>query len=357
MNDFDINDKREPSEFKGISFSKFKKSDVKKEFLNGLIQSKIEPACYWCAELVCAGHYSDIWDIILFFYCKYIHGGNPKLASYLELRINNFKDIINNGYAYFPLRMRNNEKIRKLFSEIICIICDAKRKHSFDEIKIKKNDFDLEHLTEKLKAPDTHYIEDVLMPEDPKELYISINEFIFNLIHKNTISVCYWMEWIIEYEFLCKQKKEKCICERRSQIPVEPKYQMEIIWIIWCILLKEASNQTIPLIEKIMKSLLNLYCLKYGPGTFKKRKFILYFAISLLTENINLTEEIVREKNKEVINNVTKNINLIYKQIKKNEISPGVDYLFTEVKTTNLEKTIEKLEKMNNFGETFLTRI
>ena len=76
-----------------------------------------------------------------------------------------------------------------------------------------------------------------------------------------------------------------------------------------------------------------------------------------MTENINLAEEIVREKNKEIINNVTKNINSIYKQIKKNEISPGVDYLFTDVKSSNLEKTIEKLEKMNNFGVTFIPRI
>ena len=59
MNPIDINDKRSSAEFKGITFSKFQKSKVKTELINSLIASKVEPACYWAAELVCAGHYGD----------------------------------------------------------------------------------------------------------------------------------------------------------------------------------------------------------------------------------------------------------------------------------------------------------
>ena len=70
-----------------------------------------------------------------------------------------------------------------------------------------------------------------------------------------------------------------------------------------------------------------------------------------------MDEEIIRKSQQEILSNILKKIDTVYKQIKKNEISPGTDYLFKDLKSSNLEKTIEKLEAMNSFGETFIPRI
>jgi len=170
MNANEINDIRLPNEFKGITFSQYKKADVKKELIQNLKKSKIENACYWSAEFICAGHYADLWDIIIEFFSKYIHIGNPKIITYLELRIQLFKNILQNGYTEMELQMRNNIKIRKLFSEVICVLCEAKKRHEYNEIKIKSDDFDLTYMTERFQAPDVSYADEYVFKRRPKRI-------------------------------------------------------------------------------------------------------------------------------------------------------------------------------------------
>ena len=106
-----------------------------------------------------------------------------------------------------------------------------------------------------------------------------------------------------------------------------------------------------------MDALFSLFTLKYVTGCQKKRRNILYFAVSILCENVISNEEIMRGSQQELVGNILKKIDLVYLQIKKNEETPGTEYLFKDLKSSNLEKTIEKLEKMNSFGENFVPRI
>jgi hypothetical protein len=363
MDNNHINDIR--LSFRNITFSKFQKSKARIELIKNMYDEKIENACYWSAEFICAGHYLDLWDIILYYSYKYIHNGNPKLALYLNMRYNNFINILQNGYSKEILALRNNEKIRKLFCEIICVLCYSNKKNVISDVKLDKNNsFDLTCMSEKFKAPNVSYIEAVLKEDDPKELLIPINELIFNLINKNIINVYYWYEWIIEYENICIKKKKKCVCENRSYAPSGNTH--DIIWIIWDILFyysdpnildkkyniidtnsNSNGNSNSNLKHKIIKNLFELFIIKYNNTVKKKRKYIIYYAFALLIENINFTIAIITKQ--EETEAIVLKINAIYKEIKKNEESPKTDYLFNNLNKSNLEKTMEKMELMSNF--------
>lgn len=345
----EINDTRSPKDFIGISFSKFKKTDVKKQLLNSLINGKLENSCYWSAELICAGHYLDLWELIILCAGKHIHIGNPKLPIYIDMRIQMFKEIANCGYTNDELKMRNSKKIRILFVELICIICFSRKMHSYNTIKIEKNEFNMTNLGFRLKADNVNYGTSIFMKEDPKELFVAINELAFCVSrgNMNNHNACYWIEWILEFESICKKKKEKCTCERRSFIPVISKLQMDIVWIIWELLLHESTKRP-KIIQKIIKSLLNLFCIRYTPGAKKRRKHLIYFAVGLLTNMCNMATPII--ENKTLIENIIPKIDGIYKQVKKNELKPATDYLFHGIKKSNLEKTLEKIDLFNKFN-------
>ena len=346
MNENDITDKRTIKEFKGITFSKYKKTDAKKELLNNLSNGKIEQACYWAGEFICAAHFIDLWDILLHFSSRQIHLGNPKLPIYLDLRLSSFKNIVNGGYQNNPLKLRNSEKIRKLFAEIICVLCLSKKKNRFDNIKIDKDDFNITKITYKLTADTINYAHTIFQEEDPKELFIAINEFAWNITKgkQDSNDACYWLEWILGFEDIYKKEKKRYLGSRRN-MPVHNSFQKDIIWMIWECLLLESKKRSKGMI-KIMRALLNLFCLKYTPGTRRKRKYLIYYGINLLTEPLD--DKIKLLTNKELIDVVISKINIIYKQIKKNEVIPDTDYLFNNnIMNNNLEKTIRKLDKMN----------
>ena len=185
---------------------------------------------------------------------------------------------------------------------------------------------------------------------------MAINELAFHLSSesKNGLLACYWIEYIMELE---ESYKYKTKIERRTFAPVDPIHQMDIIWLIWDTILKQDEKDTIKVKKEILYSLLELYCLKYSKTSFKKRKFILYFAVSLLIEHVDTTIPLISDNYKKQMKEIIPKINMIYKQIKQKEEKPNTDYLFLgNEKERNLENTLKKLKAMNDFGDIFIPR-
>jgi hypothetical protein len=107
MDEGKINDSRDVSYFKGITFSKHNKSEVKKTLIENITDGKIESACHWSAELICAGHFTELWELILLYMSKNIHLGNPKVVFYLENRYKIFKEVVDNADHASIIELRN----------------------------------------------------------------------------------------------------------------------------------------------------------------------------------------------------------------------------------------------------------
>lgn len=60
-----IEDIRTADQFKLITFSKYKRTEVKKEWLNSMNKELLEACCYWTTELICSGLLVDLWELIL----------------------------------------------------------------------------------------------------------------------------------------------------------------------------------------------------------------------------------------------------------------------------------------------------
>jgi hypothetical protein len=345
----DINDIRSSAQFKGVTFSGFKKTEVRAQLIENLKKGKVEPACYWAAELVCAGQYIDLWEILLFFMGKHIHLGNPKMAIYLQMRYQIFRNIISQGFYTTELQLRNHPSIRKLFAELICNSAMSNKKPSFETIKINRvEEFDITQLHEKLTATSTDFVKSIFKKDDPKELLIAMNEFAYNISAgvKNMNNACYWVEWMIEFDGLCKSKREPPKCEARNY-SVENKFRRDIIWLVWDTLHHYADERGDLFLQKLMGALTDLFCIKYTSASAKKRKYLLYFAVALLTEPVPTNIEMFA--NKAVLETVLEKINSIYKQIKKNEHSPNTEYLFSGIESENrFETMVQKIEMMNS---------
>ena len=92
-----------------------------------------------------------------------------------------------------------------------------------------------------------------------------------------------------------------------------------------------------------------MFCIKYTAGSCKKRKYLLYYAIELFTEPITASVDIVT--NHEVLKMVVDKIDNIYKQIKKNEESPGTEYLFSNINSRNtFNDSLKKIKIMENMN-------
>ncbi len=293
-----IEDIRKEDDFKVMTFSKYKRTDVKKEWMNTMNKGLLEACCNWTTELICSGLLLDVWELLFLFSFRNIHRGNPKLPLYLDMRYQGFKKIMEGNTE---LDVRNNLELRKMFLEMVCVLASSKRSHAYEIVAIPKE----EGIPKtRLKAPTIEFNK-AFRPNDPKELFIPMNELSYMLHEKNAIGACFWIEWLFSFFH-----KHKCVLMDRPYT-----HSKDPIWLVWETILLYTRD---PLVDKLVKSIISLFSAAYTSYSKEKRRFMLYYAITLCCEPVVFDVEII--SNKKIIEQAYVKGDLLFQEKKMYEV-------------------------------------
>ena len=339
-----IHDKRPEKEFNTATFSNYKKSEVTHIFIDSINSQHIENALFWSVELLCSGRLKDLWDSFLLTMGKHVRSGNPKLPVYMANRFKKFKDIIMNGYADNELELRNSRDMRQLISEIVLVLTFSPKKPALQMMRInKKNDFSFDRLGVTLKADNMEWCKKVMKEDDPKEIVLSLNEFNYHFYNNNLLQTCFWIDWVIDFDALCRKQKKPISILKREFINVDSKFIGDPIWLIWESILERCKTEVNDEKQHIIEALLSLFCIKYNFSQKRKHKHLLYLGVELFTENPLLTIPIVHHCDK--IKAIMPQVGKFYRAIKKFEQRPDI----ISEKQHNLQKSIDKMKMVYDF--------
>lgn len=379
-----IRDSRAPSEFKQCTFSKFRLTDVRREIGTALTKQQIEQAVYWSAELLCSGHQGELWEVLSIYACKQIGLACPKLAMYLRMRLDNFTAIEKKERLESVLEFRNSAAVRKLFAEISCILAFAPKRPTFEYTRIQRaEEFDLDTWTDRLRAPDMEFVGETFREEDPREMFIPCNEFAYCIAQRDVISACYWIEWVLEFDTLCRRKRERLHCEGRRVPGVAYKLQKEVVWMLWEVLLRavkprggveDADGDAAAMAElaprdimselvveegdsvglRTVKALLSLFAWDFTAAAAKRRRALLYYAVIFLSDSAgaDMSVPILSPTRKKDVSFVLENLNGVYRAIaQKSERSARSMSLFDGTLDGAEEEDEEEMERRKEAEE------
>mgnify|MGYP006137490943 CR=1 FL=1 len=314
-----IEDKRQV--FKKSSFSNYKKRDITKKLILSMYYGKLEESFFWACEMLCSNMVIELWNCFFILMCKYIHVYNPKLPVYLLKKFKDFKALASqHGH---DLELRNSQEVRLCFCSIAMILCDSQKFTILDDLKYKF-DFQIENLYENLKAPNLKYIDFIYKQHDPKEYIVSFNELIYHLQEtKQKTDIHFWINWIIQYDILCRKKKKHILCCHRTIfMDKNDKLSRNMIWVIWDILLKMSKEKRDPKMKDSVESIFELFTTKYTVACNKSRIYMIYHCIELLLLDKQINWNIGLLRNKDALKNIETNMEVIFEQIKTHQVVP-----------------------------------
>ncbi len=320
-----IIDLRQPSEFKGVTISGFKRMDVVTIFQNSMINNKLEDALKWCVEMHISGMNSQIWDSLFQVYIKHVNCNNPRFYLYYLKRLKDYDKIISKGYPpkKHEIFTRNDQEIRHIFSELTAILTLTKKNGLFIPKSLPKLDktfYSKETIQKHMIAKSADKIYDFVHIQQDKDIILALNEILHNLLSKRqgTFSNCiYWYMWIERVEQMKrKDNLQPIVFDTKDVKPVdgiEEEHWSMWIWSLWEIIfyaMRDKSEQKQFFINKMYED----FKRDFKPVVVNKKKYLFFFSFYLFKNHINWDSQMINQEF--MLIQTCANINTLYREVK-----------------------------------------
>jgi hypothetical protein len=308
----DVHDSRTVVDFQKFTFSGHLRSHVLKVLDENVKLGNADYACYWALEMVCSGLVHSLWTQFFESAAKHIHRAAPNVFLYLVQKYEKFATYEGQYSLLQMTNIRNNPDVRIMICEVAAslALCRKQKPLSLPKIKVE-HDFQPLTVQEHLKAPSSSYARHIAAGEDPLDLYVPLNEFVFCLRPetRDAINAFYWYAWIMKFVSQKKKEKVEIVCAHRPNSFVDDKFGRHPIWLLWTAILDAAKQSPqAGLLNPYMDSLFKLYCLRWTPASMKQRNVFIMSAITFVCESATLDIHTPVPHDIHTIQNVTANI-------------------------------------------------
>lgn len=302
-NNLYLTDTRNITVFKNKLIGGYDKADVLKHLNTKLTEGQIESSCYLAYQLLSSGHLKVLWDKLLSFIYKNVR--NAKIIKWIYHKNNYLTKLTQSVKTADYLHLRNSQLVRNLITEVIITICQNKiTKIETLKKKFNNRDFEVERFNKLIQHKGKLIIGSISGPNDTNEIILAGNELAHNLVNKNIQESFYWIEWLLNWEKVNVKKYKIFEVQSRTISGVEPKYQRNLIWFIWCVILyvKELlesklkvfyGEQNYPKLIETLDFIWLSYLYDWKPSTKNKKQVLILLYINYLLNPQDLTIKLV----------------------------------------------------------------
>ena len=299
-----IDDSR--TSFTQQSFSGYKKTELFQSVFKNMVRGDLEAVCQAAVEIHISGWIHNLWEKMVIFSSKQIHLKNPMLPQFmLHHFTQHYQQLLEKNEK--GLETRNMVSSRVNLAQALTVLTLSIKGSLPTLKKIPDHEFDLRTQCHQFAATDTKLVSQILRPEDPPELRITLNEFASHLVKRNGPRCLYWLNWMIQWEKLFSKRYKSYPCAPRPFKLVAAQYHREMVWILWTLLLTVSKGQQF---HTHIESLCKLYQVQFTGGKKTSRQSLLIHAVMFFTEDINYAIPVLR--NKDVYHKAAKNIHRLY---------------------------------------------